>query len=209
MIVWSQTWEEHLQRLGDVSDQFRKAGMKLNAEKCWFGQRKIEFLGHVISCKGLEIDAGHVSDLLTIPRPSTVTDLRKAIGAFSYLQRYIPGFADLAKPLYQLIEGKKNDILKWTKEHEDAFRELKKRVAEAPCLKLPDFTPPFWLTTHASNVGIGSQLSQMENSILRPLAFFSRTLRKHERNYRTTSKELLPSLRVSRNLEYTSRTHSH
>mgnify|MGYP002803373231 CR=1 FL=1 len=120
----------------------------------------------------LEIDARRVSDLLTIPRPSTVTDFRKAIGAFSYLQRYIPGFANVAKPLYRLIEGKKNNILKWTKEHEDAFRELKKRVAEAPCLKLPDFTQPFWFITDASNAGIGSQLSQMENGILLPVALF-------------------------------------
>ena len=126
VIVWSQTWEEHLRRLGDVFDQFRKAGMKLNAEKCRFGQRKIEFLGHIISSRGLEIDAGRISDLQNIPRPTTVTDLRKALGAFSYLQRYIPGFADIAKPLYQLIEGKKNTVLKWTKEHDNAFLELKK-----------------------------------------------------------------------------------
>ena len=191
VIVWSVTWEEHLHRLRDVFDKFRKAGMKLNAEKCRFGQRRIEFLGHVISSRGLEIDAGRVADLQNIARPTTVTELRKAIGAFSYLQRYIPGFADIAKSLYQLTEGKKNTELKWTKEHDDAFLELKRRVTEAPCLKLPDFTQPFWLTTDASNVGIGSQLSQMDNGVLRPVAFFSRTLRKHERNYTTTSKELL------------------
>ena len=56
VIVWSRTWEEHLQRLGDVFDQFLKAGMKLNAKKCCFGQRRIEFLGHEISSRGLEID---------------------------------------------------------------------------------------------------------------------------------------------------------
>ena len=149
VIVWSVTWEEHLHRLRDVFDKFRKAGMKLNAEKCRFGQRRIEFLGHVISSRGLEIDAGRVADLQNIARPTTVTELRKAIGAFSYLQRYIPGFADIAKPLYQLTEGKKNTELKWTKEHDDAFLELKRRVTEAPCLKLPDFTQPFWLTTDA------------------------------------------------------------
>ena len=49
--------------------------MKLNAEKCRFGQRKIEFLGHIISSRGLEIDAGRISDLQNIPRPTTVTDL--------------------------------------------------------------------------------------------------------------------------------------
>ena len=116
--------------------------------------------------RGLEIDAGCVSDLENMPCPTTVTDLGKAIGAFSYLQRCIPGYADIATPLYELIERKKNTMLKWAKEHGHMFRGLKKRVPEAPCLKLPDFTQPFWLTTDTSNVGIGSHLSQMENCIL-------------------------------------------
>lgn len=44
VIVWSRTWEKHLQRLSDVFDQFRKASMKLN-KKCRFGQRKNQKLG--------------------------------------------------------------------------------------------------------------------------------------------------------------------
>ena len=100
-------------------------------------------------------------------------------------------------------------MLKWTKEHDNEFLELKKRVTEAPCLKLPDFTQPFWLTTDASNVGIGSQLSQMQNGILRPVAFFSKTLRKHERNYTTTSKELFAVVESIKNLGSICRTHSH
>ena len=126
----------------------------------------------MILSRGLEIDAERVADLQNISRPTTVTGLREAIAVFSYLQRYIPGFADIAKSLYQLIEGKKKTVLKWPKEHDNTFQELKKRVTEAQCLKLPDFTQPFWLTTDASNVGVGSQLSQMDNGILRPVAFF-------------------------------------
>ena len=109
VIVWSETWQEHLERLKDVFKKFRDAGMKLNIEKCGFGKRRIEFLGHIISDQGLEIDAGRIADLQNIARPTTVTELRRAIGAFCYLQRYIPGFADIAKLLYRLIEGKKVD----------------------------------------------------------------------------------------------------
>lgn len=191
IIVWSTTWEEHLQRLQSVFDKFRQAGMLLNAEKCQFGRTKIKFLGHVISHDGLEVDRERVSDLLNIPPPSTVTELRKALGAFAYLHRYIPGFCDIAQPLYNLINERKTGPLNWTSEHTEAFNSLKKRVAGAPCLKLPDFSKPFWLVTDASNVGIGAQLAQLDNGLLRPVAYFSRTLRKHERNYNTTNKELL------------------
>ena len=40
--------------------------------------------------------------LINTPKLTTVTMLRKAIGAFSYVQRWIPGMADIAKPLYDL-----------------------------------------------------------------------------------------------------------
>ena len=124
VMVWSETWDEHLRRLKAVFQKFREAGMKLNPEKCQFGQQCIEFLGHIISSKGLEIDKGRISALINIARPTTVTELRKAMGAFSYLQRYIAGYADLAKPLYQLLESKKPNSFNWTKVHDDAFQKL-------------------------------------------------------------------------------------
>ena len=55
VVVWSETWQEHLETLKDVFKKFGDAGMKLNIEKYGFGKRRIEFLGHIISDQGLEI----------------------------------------------------------------------------------------------------------------------------------------------------------
>ena len=83
--------------------------MLLNPQKCTFGVCSIEFLGHVIGDAILSISEARREALINIHKPTTVTMLRKAPGAFSYVQRWIPGMADIAKPLYNLLDkdGKK------------------------------------------------------------------------------------------------------
>jgi hypothetical protein len=69
----------------------------------------------------LSINDARREALINTPKLTTVTMLRKAIGAFSYVQRWIPGMADIAKPLYDLDSKK---FLKWTPERTAAFERL-------------------------------------------------------------------------------------
>ncbi|CAB4015926.1 Hypothetical predicted protein [Paramuricea clavata] len=169
--------------------------MLLNPEKCTFGVRRIEFLGHVIGEGMLSISDARREALINTPKPTTVTMLRKALGAFSYVQRWIPGMADIAKPLYDLLDKDGKKLLKWTPETTAAFERLKKQVARPPALYLPDFTRRFVLVTDASTVGTGAMLAQPDrfkpDGPLNPVAFFHHTLSSSERNYSTTDRELL------------------
>ena len=121
--------------------------------------------------------------------------LRKALGAFSYVQRWIPGMADIAKPLYDLLDKDGKKILQWTPEATDAIERLKIQVAKPPALYLPDFNRPFVLVTDASTVSTGAMLAQRDrykpDGPLNPVAFFHHTLSPSERNYSTTDQELL------------------
>ena len=117
--------------------------MLLNPEKCTFGVRRIEFLGHVIGEGMLSISEARRQALINTPKPTTVTMLRKALGAFSYVQRWIPGMADIAKPLYDLLDKDGKKMLQWTPEATDAFERLKIQVAKPPTFSnLPDFNRP-------------------------------------------------------------------
>ena len=133
--------------------------------------------------------------LLKTPLPTTVTMLQKALGAFSYVQRWIPGMADIAQPLYQLLDKDGKKELKWTPTTRAAFEKLKEQVVNPPALYLPDFTRPFVLVTDASGLGTGAMLAQRDHlqqeGPLRPIAFFHHTLSTSERNYSTTDRELL------------------
>ena len=194
VLVWGETWTEHVQRLDRVLDKMQSAGLALSFEKCKFGVEKVQYLGAVIHEGMLTMSDQRVEDLRNIPTPKTVTDLRRAVGAFNYVHQWIPGFSDIAKPLFAEITGKKHRKINWTSECEKAFQEVKERLANAISLKIPDMEEKFTLVTDASDIALGAMLAQTdENDVdtLRPVAFFHKTLSKAEENYNTTEKELL------------------
>ena len=96
VLVWGRSWTEHNSRLREVLSKLRSAGVLLNPDKCCFGVREVEFLGHVIAAGTMRISEARTQSLLRTPKPTTVTMLRKAMGAFSYVQRWIPGMATIA-----------------------------------------------------------------------------------------------------------------
>ena len=160
ILVWGTTWTEHIQRLRQVLQRLQEVGTLLNPEKCTFGVRRIEFLGHVIGEGILSINEARRQALINTPKPTTVTMLRKALGAFSHVRRWIPGMANIAKPLYDLLDKDGKKMLQWTPEATDAFERLKIQVAKPPALYLPDFNGPFVLVTDNSTVGTGAMLAQ-------------------------------------------------
>ena len=115
------------------------------------------------------------------PIPTDSKEVRRCVGLCTYYRRFVPGFAAIAKPLHQLTE--KGRHFEWTDECDAAFKQLKKALTEGGGV--------FVVDTDASDVGIGCILSQIENGEERVIANYSRTLRKPERNYCVTRKELL------------------
>ena len=194
VLVWSTTWDEHLKRLRNVLQKVKNSGLALSFEKCEFGVDEVIFLGTVVHNGMLKMSEKRVEDLRRIERPETVTDLRKAIGAFSFVQQWIPGMAEIAAPLYKMVQGKKYSRLEWNQEADEAFEGLKERVAQAVALRIPNQKKKFTLVTDASGSAVGAMLAQAredDESALEPVAFYHHALGKAERNYSTTERELL------------------
>ena len=95
----------------------------------------------------------------------------------------------MAAPLHAL--QRKQVPFRWTWEQEDAFNQLKQRLTSAPVLSMPSDVGTFYLDCDASNVGLGSVLSQEDGGSEVAIAYVSRALAKPERNYNTTTRELL------------------
>ena len=194
VLVWGETWNQHIQRLDRVLNKILNAGLSLSFTKCEFGVEKVQYLGAVIHEGMLKMSEQRVADLRNIPIPKTVTELRRAVGAFNYVHQWIPGFSDIAKPLFLECKGKKRRCIKWTAECDAAFKEVKERLAKAVALKIPNMEEKFTLVTDASDIALGAMLAQTDSTdphILRPVAFFHKTLGRAEMNYTTTEKELL------------------
>ena len=181
-------------RLITVIHKVRDSGLKLSVSKCKFGVQEVEYLGCIVKHGMLCLSEQRVHQIRSIEPPKTVQDLRRALGAFAYVQRWVPRLAEVAQPLYKAITDKKYERLKWDTEKDEAFTKIKDLIANAVSLQIPDFARKFVLVTDCSDMAAGAMLAQkdsVDNNCLRPIAFFHYTLTKAEQGYDTTEKELL------------------
>ena len=194
ILIWGETWEIHIQRVKSILIKIDKAGLALSAKKCLFGSTHVDYLGCTIGEGMLRISEQRVEQLRRIERPVNVKALRSALGAFAYVQRWIPGLSELAKPLYDATTGGPYSRLKWTDQMQVAFDEIKERIANAVALSIPNMEQGFVLVTDCSSIAAGAMLAQEANdgsNQLIPCAFYHHALSKSEINYSATEKELL------------------
>ena len=189
IILFSQDFDSHMQRLQEIFSPLRAANLKLHAKKCHFFQQRVDFLGHVLSKSGVQVQPDKVKVVQNWPVPRNVTEVRSFIGLCSYYRRFIPRFADIAGPLHMLT--RKNARFNWGPAEHEAFCKIKERLISAPILGMPCDEGTYYLDTDASDRGIGAVLSQEQNGQEVVIAYASRTLSRPERNYDVTRRELL------------------
>ncbi|GBN12921.1 Transposon Ty3-I Gag-Pol polyprotein [Araneus ventricosus] len=192
IVVFSQTFPEHLERLCCVLRCIQEAGLILNPKKCLFGAKEIKILGHLVSGEGIKPDPDKIKAVQDFPTPKNMQDVKSFLGLCSYYRRFIKDFCHRAQPLQVLL--KNNSKFMWTELQEEAFGDLKSALISEPILSLFDETAPTELHTDASGYGIGAVLVQQQDGKERVIAYASRTLTKPETNYSTTERECLAAV---------------
>ncbi|GJR55386.1 putative reverse transcriptase domain-containing protein [Tanacetum coccineum] len=144
----------------------------------------VHFLGHVIDSKGIHVDQTKIESIKDWASPKTPTEIRQFLGLAGYYRRFIEGFSKIAKPMTKLTQkGIKFD---WGEKEENAFQLIKQKLCSAPILALPEGSEGFVVYCDASHKGLGIMLMQREKVI----AYVSRQLKVHEKNYTTHDLEL-------------------
>ena len=189
VIVFSKSFQKHLDNLRLVFDRFRKEGLKLKPKKCHFCKPEVLYLGHIVGKNGIRPNPEKVSCISNYPVPTNCSEVRSFVALCSYYRRFIKDFASKASPLHALL--KKGVQFKWTEKCQLAFEQLRDSLLGEPILSYPDFDHKFELYTDASNTGIGAVLSQNINGEEKTLAYASRSLKPHERKYSTIERECL------------------
>ena len=189
IIIYARTQQELLDRLDIVLSRLHQYRLKAKPSKCVLFKTQIEFLGYLVSHRGAEPLPDKLACIRDWPTPHCLRDVRAFYGLASYYRRFVRNFAAIAEPLSSLT--RKNNRFQWTEEAQQAFDSLKTALLEAGTLAFPFPDVPCILDTDASDVAIGSVLSQVIDGQERPIAFFSKVLNKSQRNYCPTRRELL------------------
>ena len=199
IIIFSDTKEEHIKRLEAVFQKLMAAGLKLKPTKCFFFRDEIEYLGHVVSGKGISTNPKKIEAVTKWPTPKTVYDVRSFLGFVGYYRRFIKNFSKITKPIREVITGLENQSkraakkthIEWTDIADSAFETLKTMCVNTPILAYPDYQLPFTLHTDSSTDGLGAVLYQKQDGKQRVIAYASRSVSKAESNYPAHKLEFL------------------
>ena len=191
VLIHSQDHDDHLTHLEEALKRIRKAHLRLNVGKCIFGAIKVQYLGHMLTDKGVTPGKDKTEAVKTAPPPTTPKQLRAFLGLANYFRTFIPRFAQAAAPLFALT--RKETMWKGGNLPDEAlvaFKHIREAIASKPVMAFPTRHGKFTLITDGaagdkkSSGGLGAVLLQrQETGENRPIGYASRQLLKYEENY--------------------------
>ncbi|MCP4195076.1 MAG: hypothetical protein GY768_31130, partial [Planctomycetaceae bacterium] len=200
ILIATRTIEEHLDRMEEVFQRMREAGLKFKAKKCDIFKKEVKFLGSTITSEGIIMNEQGVEKIMAWATPTNRTELKSFLGFASYYREFVMGFSHIAAPLTALDRKNKDDpkntSIKWNDEAERAFNELKQAFTTTPILSLPTEEGLYVLDTDASCVAIAGILHQIQPDDdgidrTRVICYASRALTGPELRYSAAKSELL------------------
>ncbi|MBW0509915.1 hypothetical protein O181_049630 [Austropuccinia psidii MF-1] len=194
IIIYSETWEGHVQYIERVLNKCTPINVNISLKKCNFGQQELLALQHRVSGLSLTIDQSKVAAVLQKPVPRNIKEMQSSLGFSSYYRNHIKRFAHITSILYELFS--KDVVFGMTKKRRDAYERIKFELTNAPVLILPDFELPFKLyIDSACSQGLGAALHQRQIVDGEPregiICYISRQLKDSESRYGATQTECL------------------
>ena len=195
ILVYSPDMETHLEHLRKLFIKLREADLKLKEVKCNFLKKHIQYLGHIVSGKGITPMPEKLACIQEMPPPKTPKEVKQFLGLIGYYQKFVPRFSDLARPLNALT--RKNASFEWTPICQESFKLLKTSLMTEPILTYPDPNLPYVLFTDASKYAWACvltqekthQIEEKEVKILHPITYMSGLFHGSQMNWACLTKE--------------------
>ncbi|XP_056858128.1 uncharacterized protein LOC130507431 [Raphanus sativus] len=206
MLVKSLRADDHLAHLKECFAILNKYGMKLNPAKCTFGVSSGEFLGYIVTQRGIEANPKQISAVLNLHSPRNCREVQRLTGRIAALNRFISRSTDKCLPFYDLLRGNKKFI--WDDKCEDAFVQLKQYLTTPPVLAKPDVGDVLSLYIAVSSAAVSSVLIKEDRGEQRPIFYTSRRMTGPETRYPTLEKLALAVVDSARKLRPYFQSHS-
>ncbi|RWS06308.1 Retrovirus-related Pol polyprotein from transposon 412-like protein, partial [Dinothrombium tinctorium] len=183
----SNDFDSHLNVLEKIFIEFRKARLKLKPPKSEVFLESIIYLGHKLSCNGIEPDPKKIECIDKIPIPNSKRELQSFLGTVNFYRKFIKNFSIKARPLYDLL--KDNIKFVWNEECNNSFKYLKEMLKKEPILTV--YNPEFEieLRTDACDEGIGAVFIQKEYDGEKVVQYASTSFKDYQKKWHITHKE--------------------
>ncbi len=189
ILVYSDTYEKHVELLQEVFDILTRANIKLKLAKCKFALRQLRYLGHIISALGLGPDPKKLESIREFPRPKNLREVRGFVGLCSFFRRFVPNFSKISQPLTRLT--RKDTPFEWSDECQTSFEILKEKLINHPIVGYPIYDQSYLLYTDASGYSVAGVLCQKQGEHERMIACTGRNMLPAESRYSAFEKEAL------------------
>ena len=147
VLVFSETYDDHLYHLNTVSEKFQKASLKIKLSKCQFFKTHLHYLGHRILVNGLEPLPEKLDAIKNLAPARNMDEAPQTLGLLGYYRSFVPAFANITLPISSL--PKKNTPFIWSDKCQLALEYLKEIFCNKPLLQFPNPNKPYALYTDA------------------------------------------------------------
>ena len=203
IVVFGRSGQEHDNALQKLLRRAAEKNIKFGKAKCRFRVTCITFFGEMISCYGVKPDPRKIEAILKMKRPENKNQTRSFLGHVNYMSKFSPALAEVVKPLRDII--KIDASFSWNQIHEEAYERTKKLLAKDANLQYYRRRKKLYLEVDASQTGLGAALLQRDgttnededlpdSSLLRPIAYASKSLTDTEQRYSNIEREALAIL---------------
>ncbi|XP_062538768.1 uncharacterized protein K02A2.6-like [Armigeres subalbatus] len=185
--------KQHNLRLDNVYERLHERGVILNNEKCIIGVSELQFIGHVISDKGIRPYPSKVDALVSFRRPENASEVKSFLSLANYMHKFINNLATLDEPLRRLTE--RDTQFEWSTEHQTSFEGIKNPLSNEASLGHFNTDHSTSVIVDASPTALGAVLVQTnETGVHRVICYASKSLTRTEKRYCQTEKEALAAV---------------
>lgn len=152
--------------------------MKLNPAKCTFGITSGEFLGYIVTQRGIEANSKQITAILDLPSPKHTREVQRLTRRIAALNRFISRSTNKCIPFYEILRGNKRFV--WDEKCEQAFNQLKHYLTTPPVLSKPEVGDTLSLSIAVTSSVVSSVLIREDRGKQKPIFYTSKRMTEPE-----------------------------
>ena len=200
MIVKSKVVSEHVGDLANIFGILRKHKLLLNASKCSFGVGSGNFLGYMVTHRGIEVNLDQIKAINNLQPPRNPKEVQKLTRMTTALNRFISRLADKCRPFFLLLHKWKG--FEWTEKCVVAFQQLKEYLSRPPIMSSPKVDEVLFAYLAIAYYAVSFVLIRVDSGIQQPVYYVSKSLHEAEVHYLPLEKAILAIVHATRKLPH-------